>query len=1004
MGGEAVPSAARAGDARDWRAWELAVWNQHLVRHFFLRGAGAEGPVVTLLVTPEELARVVGAPVALAGDVRDALVQRVQQRIRRHGNLIEDATDYEWWPRPPPAEEVPRFVAHLIVTCLAAAESNEDFANENSFIVRLRELTGDQLPDASLADLPRLWSSLAEWLVADGNRRLYRSLTLPDPGGFTRIGYSVKLTFPDRRDQAELSRLLDERGLDGTEPPVASVLRLVSENRGRFRRSFLDAYQSFRHARETVPPSPNLREHRFWVAVREAAFRGRGAADAEELGARVQLLAEPQDERLALFIVTDRPIVDHPQLVTAEMNGVCYGEWTHLAVLPGTAASDADPYQEVVNALLAGSLRLPRLSTLVDQGLLALVAGSHGLLEVASGDSLEVSEAVLVRDDLASDLSKVMHVDPGRFRPSAYGGWKQANEIALHRLPSDILERTSLARCWQLHEVPSSVPVGLVGGVAAEDGWLGYQEVLPCVSAPGAVGASLESEDAAIEPLEPAGEGRWRLPRRELRGAFEIVVDTGVGESRRTVHFYASAAGDRFKRPADAASRMVEGLDDSTSLDVDAWLAERGEDGLDAEPLCEDAAYLGCVVGEFLEGPAGAAWRIVKFGGALWGSPVNRDLCVAPTSQVADPGPRRRWWKLLTRAKPATADFDAARRSLGKKFSHLPVVERPGVVPKPEMPQPPVPDPRVERLASILAARASTRAGVPWGEWSELVSGVLGVPRAHVRAVMRAWEEAGCVDVASFARWRSLAVFARPPALVAVRSVDSVRATLLGLSLEAMRADVVQAAAGHGVAVEERRSVSQYVPPTLTLRASDADALRDVARAIGANIRWLTFDFLHRAAKPRGLQQAPPVAYEQSETWSKWSLAPDASSSGLKVTKWTRPDRPSYWRVTSNDLDVWSYHPNHARLWACSAIHESPLESIGDRELRVRHAFLPLPLARVVSALGSALPGPDAGQHGAYRYLFVSHTLRTVILDALRSGFEARHDARSPQGDPCTIR
>ncbi len=222
---------------------------------------------------------------------------------------------------PPPAEEIPRFVAHLIVTCLAAAESNEEVANENSFIVRLRELTDDQLPDASLAHLPRLWSNLAAWLATDANRRLYRSLTLPDPGGFTRIGYSVKLTFPDRRDQAELSRLLDEYGLGGTEPPVASVLRLVSENRGKFRRSLIDAYQSFRHEREAAPRSPHIREHRFWVAVREAAFRGRGATAAEEFGGRVQVLAEPQDERLALFIVADRPIVDHPQLVTAEMNG-----------------------------------------------------------------------------------------------------------------------------------------------------------------------------------------------------------------------------------------------------------------------------------------------------------------------------------------------------------------------------------------------------------------------------------------------------------------------------------------------------------------------------------------------------------------------------------------------------------------------------------------------------------------------------------------------------------
>lgn len=1001
---EGEPASALIVGADDWRGWELATWNRRIVRHFFLRGADREGPVGTLLVTPEELARVVGAPAGLAMDVRDALVQRVQRQIRRQKSLLGDATEYDSWPRPPPVEEIPRFVAHLTVTCLAAAESNEDFANEHSFIVRLRELTGDQLPDASLADLPRLWSNLAAWLATDRNRRQYRSLALPDPGGFTRIGYSIKLTFPDRRDQAELSRLLDEQGLGGAEPPVASVLRLISDNRGRFRRSLLEAYQNFLHAREAAPRSPSLREHRFWVAVREAGLRGRGATDVEELGARVQLLAEPQDERLTLFIVADRPIVDHPQFATVEMNGVQYNEWTHLIVLTGVAESGSDQHQEAVRALLAGSLRLPRLSTLVDQGLIALVAGSHGLLEIAHGDALETAEALLVRADLSNDLAKVMNAGASRFRQSAHSGWQQANNLALRRLPSDILVRTSLANCWQLHEVPSSVPVRLVGGVRTEAGWLGYREVLPRISAPGAKGAHIDSDDAGVETLAPAGAGQWTLPPRDLGGAFELVVDTGVGESRRTLQFYTSAAGDRFKRPGDAASRMVEGFDDSARLDDDRWLSE-SSGGVDAEPLCEDVAYLGGVVGEFLETPEIAAWRIVRFGGALLGSPVHKQLCVAPSAQVAQLGLRRRWWKLLSRATPAVADFEAARRSLGRKFSHLPVVECPQVAPTRSASQPPQPDPRVERLASILAARASTRAGIAWGEWCELVLGVLGIPRQEMPAVTRAWEEVGCIDVASFARWRNLAVFARQPALVAVRSGDQIRATLMGLSQDTTRAEVARAAANHGVLVDTRRSVSQFVSPMLTLRAPDAAAIHEVARRAGLDVRWLTFDLLDREIDPRAIRQPPPIGYDHSGTWSNWSLERDAVTAGVQVTKWTRPDGPTYWRVVTDDLDVWSYHPNHARLWACTAIGESPFDVSVDCELRVRHAYLPLPLARVAAALGAALPGPDAGARGIYRYLFVSNTLRSLALEKLRCGFRARHNARShSEGDPCSIR
>lgn len=951
---------------------------------------------MSLLVTPEELTRVAAAPIGLAQEVRDGFVQRVRLNIRRNRNLIEDATDYQWWPRPPPASEIPRFCAHLFFTCLAAAESNEEFANENSFIIRLRELTDDQLPDGSLAELPRLWNNFAEWLVSESNRRRYRPLVLPDPGGFTRIGHTVKLTFPDRRDQAELSRLLDERCLSGDEPPVASVLRLVAENRTRFRHRFLEAYRSFRHAFEDAPRSPGLREHRFWSAVREAALRGRGATDEEELGARVQLLAEPHDERLALFIVADRSIEGHPRLRTVEMQGVRYNEWTHAVVLADAANSDAERLHEAANAVLGGSVRLPRLSTIVDQGLLAFVEASHGMLEVAAGEDLEAAKTAFVRDGLATDLVKVLHAESARLRPSAYPGWTQVYHVAIRRRPADIIERTRLSRCWQLHEVPATVPVRLVDGVAAEDGWLGYLEVLPRVSAVGGQSACLESEDGSSWPLERDGDGVWKLPARDLIGEFDVVVDTGAGESRRTVHFYAKPIADEYLRPSDPGARMVEDFDDSASLDADSWVSDR-EGDLDLEPLCERVTYLGSVVGEFVNDPANAAWRIVRFGDALLGAPVRKELCVPPTLQVADPGLRHRWRKMLGKSKPAVPEFEAARRLVGKKLSQFPVAERPVAALVPEASQPSPPDLRVERLASILAARASSRAGLRWSEWRELVTGVLGVTRDQAGAVMRAWEEAGCVDVASFARWRNLAVFARFPMLVAVCSGGSVRATLLGLAQQTMRAEVTRAADRAGVLVEERRSVSVYVPQTVMLRTPNAEVLREIGRAAGIEIGWLDQSFLRPAALPRGFRQPPPVGYEQEASWSSWSLERDAGSVGPTVVKWSRPDRPSYWRVTSGAFDVWTYHPNHARLWACSAVGETPFEPIGDRELRVRHAYLPLPLARLVSVLGAALPGPDGAHGGGYRYVFVSGRLRTVVLDALRAGFE-RVRERSPGG------
>jgi hypothetical protein len=55
--------------------------------------------------------------------------------------------------------------------------------------------------------------------LARRDPRKFRPLLLPNPGSLTRIGYTVKLAFPDRRDQKQLSELLGRAGLLGHEPP-----------------------------------------------------------------------------------------------------------------------------------------------------------------------------------------------------------------------------------------------------------------------------------------------------------------------------------------------------------------------------------------------------------------------------------------------------------------------------------------------------------------------------------------------------------------------------------------------------------------------------------------------------------------------------------------------------------------------------------------------------------------------------------------------------------------
>src|SRR5262249_5961695 len=107
---------------------------------------------------------------------------------------------------------------------------------------------------------------LATWL--DEHQDRYRRLVLPDPGGWTRIGYTVRLAFPSRRDQRVLRDRLNDAGLMMEEPPVGLVLAAVSGARATgFSERFRGEIDSFRDKRSAGVPLSELFSSPFWSAV-----------------------------------------------------------------------------------------------------------------------------------------------------------------------------------------------------------------------------------------------------------------------------------------------------------------------------------------------------------------------------------------------------------------------------------------------------------------------------------------------------------------------------------------------------------------------------------------------------------------------------------------------------------------------------------------------------------------------------------------------------------------
>lgn len=969
----------------DWKTWNLQRWNERLLAHFFRALDERTSPVVGLLVTADELARATGDATAQAEDVRTAFVEAVRAGIQRKESLLEDASDYQGWPGTPGRDTPPRFVAHLLFTCIAASESSEELGDEGRFVARLRELTRDQLPEHSLQMLPRLWLHLAAWLKINPGR--YRPLVLPNPGGLTRIGYTVKLAFPDRRDQRQLSDLLDRAGLSGHEPPVGRVLALISSERRNFRPSFVEAFGEFRRLFETANKHSvqHLVEHRFWAAVRDAALRGRGQAGVNDLAFRVSLLGEEEDDRIVLFAASEGPSDNKTTFAFSELP-IVYGSWRYALVLPNAAALDAEQLERVVNGILDGKIHIPKISSLVDQGFLPFVPGSHGLLEVASGhEQLAEVSVALVREAIVPDLLRL--IGQHSTRPSIYRGWVQISNPRLRALGPEEVEQTALAKTWILQRSLSPITSRIIGGVRVDDGWLGVSEVLPTIVAPGASRVTLEGSTGTVV-LSKSGDDAWALPAKDIAGEFTISVSFDEAGEQRAVRFHSTPATEAFKTPTDPAAWIIESFQGTATLAAQSLFADALRDE-DCATYCERVALLGRDVGVFVSSPEDAAWRLTHFGGKLLGAQAHRrgDDAV-PQQQVDSAHARRRWRTMLFNSFPDPADphFDEFRRQVrgAANDRNLPRLDVAQLVPDlaPVRLSPPIA--AVERLVRVIAGRATARAGLDWSDWAELVRRILRVDDRELQRVTRAWMEAGVIDVASYARWRHRRVFARPPQLVAFRVREGFGATLSGLGLPSTIDEVHRAANRLGLLVEERASVSPLVPRSLALRAPRRELLESFATTSHLPLRWLDLAGL-LASRPRhdGLSH-PPQHYERATRWYRWSLAAGDHPSVL-VEHHMRRDRPDFWTASADGRRIWSYDLNIARGWAATLLGETLVSSTDETFLDARHAHLPLPVARVLSVLGGGLAGPLDSK---YRYVTGTPQLRKFVLDVVSRAFD----------------
>jgi hypothetical protein len=979
-----------------WRDWNLQAWNEQLLSHYFKRRPGdADTPVVALLATADELAAATGDAAADPFGVRGAFVKRVQDAISS-SSLFDHASDYADWPAPPPEVRVPRFISHLIFTCIAASESSEELANEASYLKRLRDLCGSPIPDSTLQWLPTLWQNLAAWL--NENARSYRQLRLPDQGSFARIGYSVRLAFPDRRDQMKLSDLLDAAGLLGQEPPVSKVIAIVAGARNEFtaRKAFLEAFDDFRsslakhslHSREVT-------EHRFWSAVR-AATRGRKASDRvwAGSGAQFQILCEEQDERLNPFVVADASL---PESTSVRALGlpVQFGPWHFAVVDAGNESATPLAAYDTARSLFAGERELPKLSALVHQGLVPFVPGDHGYLEVAGYDQLEGADTALARSDLVDEILRRFGRKDAKSRESRLAGWTELHGLALRRLTVEELDNTPLRNCWQLQDTVSKTRISFRGGVRAGDGWLGFREILPLVVCPDAIRLRIGQAGSDILSLERTDTeiGTWQLPEVDYTGEHEIAAEWADGSSERTHCRFNSISGAAvLRKPNEPQAWLSEAVGGTATLREEAPLTESPSQKVLMS--VDRTVYLGPVVGQFVGGPEVAAWRISTFANTLTGVRCRHDLAdETGFARVPEYSARRKWRRFLFNCKPGPldADFRTVRSRIAQraKSGSTPIVDvQAASLTPPRLGERVLIAKGVERLMTALAAQAANRTGIPYAGWLRMIQRFLGQTGPSARHITRSWSEAGILDVAYFARWSNCSVFARAPQFVVFPTSDGLGGTLLGAVQTTVYRDVLKAAKSHRVAIEERAGPSASTPQTLTLRFESIEQVHALSKASAVGWKWLDLEFDKYVAQCSqiGIDQ-PPLNYEEFSAWKRWSLFPgEHGYDEVHFENCRRRGRPDYWRVRCGAYSVWSYSLNTARIWASTFLGRPALEDMEGRGLTAIYAYLPLPLARALTVVEGAAPGIDHA--GRYRYVAESQAISAGVCSAMEKAFD----------------
>ncbi len=929
----------------NWRMWSLEDWNNALFKHYFIFGEGGDAAVTRISITKEELARATRDENASPEEVSERFLD-----VIRNDRLSFNRALSEMYRRSlQKTSSIPPFCIYLLFTCYVAS-GDEQVLRDGDFRVRLGKLL-DDLPRTQypLSDLAKLWKKLRDWLQEERGIRNepYRELILPKPGHMSRIGYSVRLAFPNRRDRLKMTELLAAVPFDSS-PLVKEVLTLVDHHILRFSDAFRAVYSQFRAA--YLAGELGLYEHPFWSTVREvvrsASFLSH---DTEKALADVLLLMDVDEMGMGqLRMLSDSPArgMGRSDIRTWETEA-SIGRYRFFVAAKSEDAAGVDLAVEwLLQKRLASSVPEFRKSSLhktVEHGVLLFALNEDGVYQLVTRRPEMGDLIAIVREDLAPPFIQALRSLGGSTTErvkSLYPGWDQLSGLhASDLVQIDFRMHPKLRNIRCLRGDILLERLRLVNGIRLENGYLGQIDCLPALLAEnmdrlvaygvdaGSSNTRIVLERAASDPNIFLFPGRNVL-KADLDGLFNIDAERESRlQTRRQVQFRAGVISHDYAEPATPEQWLVEG--GTTDM---TWATHREE--------ITDGTEMG-----------GAHRSILAKQGrdSVWkgGERESREDSVAPELLRRSQG--RPEMLCGTSASPICLNEEHRQR--------------------------------LEGMLEACAAISIRRSGIAEYHLMQQMRTILRVPHHLIWDVVRGWTESGFFDLLTSARWRTRRYFARIPRLVVSRTGSRFRATLTGLAPGYLRARLESTAKSLDMTVHRGSTYSSWVPESLYLEADSLSAFHQISEKVGMDsVQWLKP--LEACLVPLDnivkLSLEIPINYDNVARWSweegRFIQQSTAASGEIAVDLYRRLDSPDYYLLRHRDDPIWF---SYSRTWALLAAFEMKGKQwlASDTEGHLYRTepggtYLPVTIGRWIFAAAGNSPGPVQSQEEELSYVY----------------------------------